>query len=204
MRIIVLDSAGYASNSYLILDDESKQFAVVDPSGDTSVADSYFKDGYSLRYVLLTHGHFDHILFVDEWRAKGAQVCIHSEDADFLGDPSKSLYLQFFARDTKHAPAEILLQDGSALPLGAYTIEVMHTPGHTRGSVCYLFEDTMVSGDTLFAGSIGRTDLPGSSTEDMRNTIELLSAIQKDYVVYPGHGAQTTLSREKTYGYLHN
>lgn len=203
MRVIVLDSAGYASNSYLILDEESKQFAVVDPSGDTSAADAYFQEGYTLRYVLLTHGHFDHILFVDEWRAKGARVCIHSEDADYLGDPSKSLYLQFFARDTRHAPAEILLEEGSMLPLGEHKIEVMHTPGHTGGSVCYLFEDCMISGDTLFASSIGRTDLPGSSAEDMHQTIERLSAIQKDYVVYPGHGAQTTLMREKTHGYLH-
>lgn len=204
MRVVVLDSAGYASNSYLIVDDSSKQFAVVDPSVDVTAAESYFQKGYSLRYVLLTHGHFDHILFVDEWRSKGAKVCIHSGDAEFLGDPSQSLYLQFFARDTKHAPAEIILQEGSSLALGENKIDVINTPGHTKGCVCYLFDDVMISGDTLFEGSIGRTDLPGSSVEDMRKTLERLSAITKEYTVYPGHGGKTTLSREKIYGFLHN
>lgn len=205
MRVVALDSAGYASNSYLIVDEDSKQFAVVDPSIDPSAAFELFDSGYILKYVLLTHGHFDHILFVDEWRAKGAKVCIHEGDAEFLGDPSKSLYLQFFARDTKHSDADIILRDKSTVNLGDNTIEVMSTPGHTRGSVCYLFDDVMISGDTLFEGSIGRTDLYGSSASDMMASIEKLSAIQKDYTVYPGHGGKTTLCHEKNYGgYLHN
>ena len=205
MRVVTLDSAGYASNSYLIVDDDSKQFAVVDPSTDTSAAKAFFDGGYVLKYVVLTHGHFDHILFVDEWRACGAEVCIHEGDAEFLGDPSKSLYLQFFARDTRHKDADIILHDKSVIKLGDNTIEVMSTPGHTKGSICYLFDNVMISGDTLFEGSIGRTDLYGSSPADMAESIEKLSAIQKDYTVYPGHGAKTTLSREKTYGgYLHN
>ncbi|MBQ8836794.1 MAG: MBL fold metallo-hydrolase [Clostridia bacterium] len=205
MRVVTLYSAGYASNSYLIVDEESKEFAVVDPSVDPAVASDFFNDGYTLKYVLLTHGHFDHILFVDEWRANGAKVCIHEGDAEFLGDPSKSLYLQFFARDTKHGDADIVLRDKSIIKLGNNSIEVMSTPGHTKGSVCYIFDDVMISGDTLFEGSIGRTDLYGSSNTDMRETIEKLSAIDKDYTVYPGHGGKTTLAHEKTYGgYLHN
>ena len=204
MRVIILDSAGYASNAYLILDDVDKEFAVVDPSVDPSVADVYFQDGYTLKYVLLTHGHFDHIFFVDAWRERGGAVCIHRGDAEFLGDPSKSLYLQFFARDIKHGDADILLEEGSVLMLGKNKIEVISTPGHTKGSICYLFEDVMISGDTLFQGSIGRTDLYGSSTEDMRASIEKLSAIQIDYTVYPGHGGKTTLATEKKYGYLHD
>ncbi len=203
MRIITLGSAGYASNAYLIVDDESKEFAVVDPSTDPSAADLYFNTGYTLKYVLLTHGHFDHILFVDEWRAHGAKVCIHEGDAAFLGDPSKSLYLQFFARDTKHADADILLREGSVLTLGENKITVISTPGHTKGSICYLFENVMVSGDTLFEGSIGRTDLYGSSPADMQESIERLSAIETNYTVYPGHGGKTTLAFEKKYGYLH-
>ncbi len=204
MRVITLDSAGYASNSYLIVDDDSREFVVVDPSVGTDVAASFFDDGYVLKYVLLTHGHFDHILFLDEWRAKGAKACIHEGDAEFLGDPSKSLYLQFFARDTKHADADVILKDKSQLTLGKNVIEVISTPGHTKGSVCYVFDDTMISGDTLFEGSIGRTDLYGSSVLDMRETIEKLSDIDKNYTVYPGHGGATTLAREKSYGYLHN
>lgn len=204
MRVITLDSAGYASNSYLIVDEESKEFAVVDPSIDPAVAENYFLNGFCLKYVLLTHGHFDHILFVDEWRSKGADVCIHEGDAEFLGDPSKSLYLQFFARDTRHKDADIILRDNSIIKLGSTDIRVINTPGHTKGSVCYLFDDVMISGDTLFEGSIGRTDLYGSSYDDMLQTIEKLSAIQKDYTVYPGHGGVTTLSHEKVYGYLHN
>ena len=204
MRIDVLASAGYASNSYLIVDDDSKTFAVVDPSVDTSSAKKYLDDGYRLEYVLLTHGHFDHIFYVDEWRELGGKVCIHTGDAEFLADPSKSLYLQFFARDVRHKEADILLREGSKLALGKNIITVMSTPGHTKGSICYLFDNIMVSGDTLFAGSIGRTDLYGSSAADMQNSIEKLSSIEKDYTVYPGHGDKTTLSFEKKYGYLHN
>lgn len=204
MRVVTLASVGYASNSYLIVDDDSKTFAIVDPSVDTSSADEYLRDGYKIKYVLLTHGHFDHIFYVDEWRALGGEVCIHAGDAGFLGDPSKSLYLQFFARDVRHKDADFILRDGSVLKLGENTIEVMSTPGHTKGSVCYLFGDTMLSGDMLFQGSIGRTDLHGSDTTDMRASIERLSAITKDYTVYPGHGEKTTLSYEKKYGgYLH-
>lgn len=203
MRIVTLDSAGYSSNSYLIVNDRQKVFAVVDPSVGPSVADSFFDEGYKLEYVLLTHGHFDHILFVDEWRNLGAKVCIHEGDAEFLGDPSKSLYLQFFARDTKHEDADIILQDSSVIALGDCEINVISTPGHTQGSVCFVFDDVMISGDTLFEGSIGRTDLYGSSYDDMLESIEKLSAIEFDYTVYPGHGGKTTLSREKKYGYLH-
>lgn len=203
MRVFSLESAGYASNSYLIVNDEAREFAVVDPSVATSAAESLLDDGYKLKFVLLTHGHFDHILFVDEWRALGAKVCIHERDAEFLGDPSKSLYLQFFARDTRHLPPDVILCDGDKLALGNEEITVMSTPGHTGGSVCYLFDDSMISGDTLFYGSFGRTDLYGSSDDEMKQSLKKLSAIQKNYTVYPGHGAATTLEREKKYGYLH-
>lgn len=203
MRVISLESAGYASNAYLIANDEARELAVVDPSVDPSAAASLLGDGYRLKYVLLTHGHFDHILFVDEWRALGAKVCIHARDAEFLGDPAKSLYLQFFARDTRHLPPDILLHDGDKLTLGTEEITVLSTPGHTGGSVCYLFGDSMISGDTLFRGSFGRTDLYGSSDDEMRQSLKKLSAIQTNYTVYPGHGATTTLEREKKYGYLH-
>lgn len=203
MRVISLESAGYASNAYLIANDEARELAVVDPSVDPSAAASLLGDGYRLKYVLLTHGHFDHILFVDEWRALGAKVCIHERDADFLGDPAKSLYLQFFARDTRHLPPDILLHDGDKLTLGTEEITVMSTPGHTGGSVCYLLGDSMISGDTLFRGSFGRTDLYGSSDEEMQQSLKKLRAIQTNYTVYPGHGGTTTLEREKKYGYLH-
>ncbi len=203
MRIVTLDSGGYSSNSYLIVNDRQKVFAVVDPSVDPAVADSFFDEGYKLEYVLLTHGHFDHILFVDEWRDRGAKVCIHEGDAEFLGDPSKSLYLQFFARDTKHKDADVILKDNSVITLGDCEINVISTPGHTQGSVCFVFNDIMISGDTLFEGSIGRTDLYGSSYDDMLESIDKLSAIEFDYTVYPGHGGKTTLFHEKKYGYLH-
>lgn len=203
MRIVSLESAGYASNSYLILQDATKEFAVVDPSVDPSAADAYFTDGWKLKYVLLTHGHFDHILFVDEWRARGGKVCIHTGDADFLGDPAKSLYLQFIARDTRHACADLILRDGDKLMLGDEAVSVLSTPGHTKGCVCYLFDDVLVSGDTLMRGTVGRTDLFGSSDADLHESIEKLSALKGDYTIYPGHGGVTTLAREKKYGYLH-
>ena len=192
------------NNNYLLIDEQSKEAALVDCSAvDSKINDALSEAGAELKYILLTHGHFDHILFVDEWRALGAKVCIHERDAEFLGDPAKSLYLQFFARDTRHLPPDILLHDGDKLTLGAEKITVMSTPGHTGGSVCYLFGNSMLSGDTLFFGSFGRTDLYGSSDDEMKRSLKKLSAIQRNYTVYPGHGGTTTLDREKKYGHLH-
>ena len=152
-----------------------------------------------LRYILLTHGHFDHISGVKALKEDfGGDVVIHREDAGCLYDKSKSLASKFFFPQ-HDVTADVLVDDGQRLPFGEGEIEVIHTPGHTKGSVCYTIEDIMLSGDTLFKSSIGRTDFPGGSFEEIKASLKKLAALEKNYTVYPGHDVSTTLEREKKY-----
>ena len=186
------------SNTYLIVDTESGEAAVVDPSHLPSVFDVSISN-VKLKYVLLTHGHFDHIGKTERYRREGARVCIHRDDASLLSDGERNAS-SLFMRDPMIIPdADVLLSDGDTLTLGQTDIRVVHTPGHTPGSVCYICGDDMFAGDTLFAGSIGRTDFWGGNMTKMRESLAKLKAMSNNYNVYSGHGPATTLDREKKY-----
>ncbi len=191
----------FAANCYILKDEESGEALVVDPG----VCDSRFEamlreTGISkLRYILLTHGHFDHIFGVSELKKNfGGDIVIHEADAECLGNEKASL-AYYFREGQNRDKADITVSDGDELAFGKYTIGVMHTPGHTPGCVCYIIEDMMFSGDTLFKGSIGRTDFPHSDVKQMIASLRKLVAIEGDYNVYPGHEGATTLSREKKF-----
>ena len=191
----------FAANCYILKDEESGEALVVDPG----VCDSRFEamlreTGISkLRYILLTHGHFDHIFGVSELKKNfGGDIVIHEADAECLGNEKASL-AYYFREGQNRDKADITVSDGDELAFGKYTIEVMHTPGHTPGCVCYIIEDMMFSGDTLFKGSIGRTDFPHSDVKQMIASLRKLVAIEGDYNVYPGHEGATTLLREKKF-----
>ena len=146
------------SNTYLIVDVESMEAAVIDPSHMPSVFD-VDASKLNIKYILLTHGHFDHMFKIDKYRRSyKASVCVHSDDASLLSDGEKNASALFMREPLVTDSADILLSDGQILYLGNTEIKVFHTPGHTPGSVCFLVDDNMFSGDTLFAGSIGRTD----------------------------------------------
>ncbi len=180
---------------------------VIDPADDPeriiSAADSM---GLRIAWILLTHGHFDHTGAAAYIRDKlGAKVYIHGSDVEMLSDPVKSL--SFFTPERAFAPceADATVNDGDSLALGRLTFDVLHTPGHTRGSVCYLMTDPdgggkyMFSGDTLFMDSIGRSDTYSGSSDTLMKSLERLSALTDDYKVLPGHGPDTTLFVEKKY-----
>lgn len=184
-------------NAYLFFQEESKQAVAIDPSYNTEAMLRYLQEEQmELAAILLTHGHFDHIAGIDALReATGAPVYLHEADADMPEDCEKNLSViteQAFSRKA----ADWLLAGGERLELAGMEIEVLHTPGHTLGSTCYLAEDLLFSGDTLFHLSIGRTDLPGSDGEQMRQSLQKLCALEKEYVVYPGHGQSTSLGLE--------
>mgnify|MGYP001583730879 CR=1 FL=1 len=183
------------SNCYLFGDEAAKEIFVIDPGGDYREIKSVIdKDGLKPKAVINTHGHGDHIGANKEF---GIPVWIHRLDADFLIDPSKNLSGAFgFLLKTKTASR--LLEDGDILNIGKYSLEVIHTPGHTPGSICLKAEGAIFTGDTLFCEGIGRTDFAYGSEEDIMDSIkEKLFTLKDNYVIYPGHGPNSTIGNEK-------
>lgn len=187
------------TNCYVVTDENSGESLVIDP-GDMSAELESVLDGKNIKYILLTHGHYDHILAAAGLKQKtGAPVAIGKEDADCLHDDDLSRAGLHFPLLQQKINADILLSDGSKLYFGGKKINVIHTPGHTPGGVCYIFEDERVifSGDTLFRLSAGRTDFETGSDYDMALSLKTLALLDGDYAVYPGHGPATTLDFER-------
>jgi len=183
------------SNCYLAGDEETREIFVIDPGGDYDrIKDVIDKNGLIPKAVINTHGHGDHIGADREF---GIPVWIHRLDADFLIDPYKNLSgaLGFFL---KTKPASRLLEDADILDIGKYSLEVIHTPGHTPGSICLKGTGVIFTGDTLFREGIGRTDFQYGSEDDIAHSIrQKLFKLQDDYIVYPGHGPSSTIGNEK-------
>lgn len=201
MKIVKVASVGYESNCWLIIDDVSGEYAIVDPSSSSNLIDAKISelalDKNKFKFVLLTHGHFDHIYSVDYVREHyGCKLCIHKNDAVCLIDSYKNANKLFFDEDLIFNPADITLSDGDVIELGELEIKVIHTPGHTTGCVCYLVENTMFCGDTIFDRSVGRTDLPGGNTKVLFESLKRIKAMSGDIKLYPGHGSVTTIKEQ--------
>ena len=194
-----------ATNCYIAVDTDTREAAVIDP-GDKAgaILERVNAENLNVRYIFLTHGHFDHILAMPEVRrATGAKCVIHEADAKYLSDPGLSA--PFGRVSIESAAADIVTRDGETFPLGRYTFEILHTPGHTPGSVCLRVMTpgegrggVLLTGDTLFEDDCGRCDLPGGDYTVMLESLRRLAALEGDYDVYPGHDAGTTLNRERT------
>ena len=193
-----------STNCYLAVDADTREAAVIDPGDNAkAILELVRAEKADVRYIFLTHGHFDHILALDEVRrATGAQCVIHEADAAYLSDPGLSN--PFGRLNTARTAAEVLAREGDAFPLGAYRFEVLHTPGHTPGSACFRVmtpdgerDGVLFTGDTLFEDDCGRCDLPGGDYGVMLGSLRRLASLEGDYDVYPGHDVSTILSRER-------
>lgn len=188
-------------NCYVLACEDSKKAIVIDPgSGGQVILDRLKNKGIEIELIVLTHGHYDHIGAIEEIKnAFGAKVAIHKEDADMLTDANLNLSC-FSGRETALPSADILLEDGQELIVGNKKIIVIHTPGHSPGGVC-LFdesENALFSGDTLFCGSVGRTDFPGGSMSKLISSIQNKLMVLDDSVkVFPGHESPSTIGRER-------
>lgn len=190
----------YATNCYIITDTVTGMSAAV----DCAVFDGDFKrllkraDVSRLEYILLTHGHFDHICGVRALKENfGGKICISKEDAKCLSDEYLSLNASMGYTEQGITSPDILLADGDIITLGETKISVMSTPGHTKGSVCFVTDNEIFSGDTLFRLSAGRTDLPDGDGKTLMNSLKKLRNISGDRRVFPGHGGASLLSFEK-------
>ena len=201
LKVTTLTFPCFSANCYLVTDEETGESLLIDPGSYGERQKDFIKaQGVEkLKYILLTHGHFDHMIGVERFRnAFSGEVVVHENDSDKLSSAVGSLYSRFEREiPFASATADIKVKDGDSLPFGKYEIEVIHTPGHTKGCVCYKIGDCLFTGDTLFRGSIGRTDVPDSDEGEMLSSLKKLNAIEGDYKVYPGHEGTSTLSYEK-------
>ncbi len=188
-----------AANCYIYACDQTRKAVLIDPGGEgQKIYRWVLEKGLSVDYILLTHGHGDHIGAVDELRDLfGAKVGIHAADAGMLTDSRQNLSV-YIGQALSFRAADILLHDGQEISIGNRKLKVIATPGHSRGSICFLTGEGLFSGDTLFAGSIGRTDFPGGSLEQLLQGVATkLLILPEDTPVYPGHGEYTTIGQEK-------
>jgi len=186
------------SNCYVIGCERTREAAVIDPGGDADrILITLAKDKLRCAYVINTHGHFDHS--AENKRLKevtGAQLLIHHEDAPMILDQSNRGMWGIQIENSP--PPDRYLNEGDTITLGDISLKVLHTPGHSPGGISLVTDKVVFIGDTLFAGSIGRTDFPGGDHEGLlRNVRKKIFTLGDDVVVYPGHGPKTTVGRER-------
>lgn len=210
-NIGILPLGFLGTNCYIIKSDKGNA-VLVDPGDGSDKVISYLnKHGLTAKYILLTHGHFDHIGAVNDLQKQtGATVVMHKDDTDIACDPKVRASLMRNLETVPPINPDKHIVDGDAITLDNLTFKVMHTPGHTKGGICYILDCVVpntdvaycgyiFSGDTLFAESIGRTDLYGGDFNTLIASLKRIAQLDGDYIVFPGHEEDTTLSHERKY-----
>ncbi|MGA9755298.1 MAG: MBL fold metallo-hydrolase [Desulfobaccales bacterium] len=190
-------------NCYILGDEETREAVVIDPGGDEDeILDTLNRNNFQLKLIIDTHGHFDHVDANQPLKeATGAKIAIHEADGQMLHKPSAEAMF-FTGNRLRLSQPDILLKENDILTFGQYRLKVLHTPGHTPGGISLVLEDHpyVYVGDLLFAGSIGRTDFPGGSYDDLINAVKTkIFPLGDNYTVYPGHGPVTTVAQERKY-----
>jgi hydroxyacylglutathione hydrolase len=200
MIVRTLAVGSMLANCYLVWCEETKEALVIDPGGEgRRILAEIAREQLQVRYIVNTHGHVDHIAANAEVRsATGAKLMIHEEDAPLLGNPDLNLSV-YVGSALQGLQLDVLLHEGDEIACGKQVqLKVLHTPGHTRGGICLQAQGTIFTGDTLFAGSIGRTDFPGGSYRDLIESIKNKILVLDDAcLVYPGHGPASTVGYER-------
>lgn len=197
MKIKILAMGSIGTNCYVVSDDAGNT-AIIDCDGDPRPLFSYIEENnLSPTHILLTHGHYDHIGAVEAVKEKyGCKVIAGKEEMQVLSDPA--INCSIYCGGAITIMPDELVSDGDSITIGGMKFQVLLTPGHTEGSLCYIFEDNIFAGDTLFQGSCGRTDLPTGDWSTILSSLKRLRDLPGDYTVYPGHGPSTTLGIERS------
>ncbi len=199
MKIVRIPAGIYAANCYIIYSEATRDGIVVDPGGDVDDILATIKENQlQIKSIVLTHGHADHIGGIVELKKSlSIPVMVHEDDKELLVDGNKNLS-SIMAMGAIEIEPDVLLKDGDIIEFRNEKAEIIHTPGHTRGGICIKIGDNIITGDTLFAGSIGRTDLLGGDYDTIIQSIKEKLMIYPDEIkIFPGHGAPSTIGKER-------
>jgi len=185
------------ANCYILYNPDKREGLIIDPGAEGSHLIKFIKqEKISINYIINTHGHPDHIGANRKIKEHtNAPILIHQYDAPMLAKSGSVLSL-IFPVESSSPPADTFIKDGDLIECAGMKLKVLHTPGHTPGGISLLIDDSIFTGDTLFSGSIGRSDLPGGSPEVLLNSIKKILSLDENLIVYPGHGPATTVSQE--------
>lgn len=198
MKLYHLSTGPLRVNSYFLVNEETHQAVVID-SGENYkiIKQTEEKYGFKIKAVLLTHAHFDHAGNAKKLQDDGAKVYVSKLDAPkLLNDDNLSMD---FGRKFDYLTADQTFSDGDVINVCGIDVKVIHTPGHTDGSVCFMVNNMLFTGDTLFCESVGRTDFKSGNRAQLVNSVKKLYALNGDFAVYPGHDEFTTLEHERRY-----
>lgn len=201
MIIKTLTIGAFQVNNYLIIDENSKDAVLIDAGGDFEATKKLAdENNVTIKYLLNTHGHMDHIAGVHDLQSKlNVKMFLNQED-EFLIAMMKDHLASCGMPQYEKPKVDEYVKDGEELKFGNLIFKAIHTPGHTPGGICYLIENTLFSGDTLFKDSVGRTDLPGGSYNQLEKSVkEKLFTLNDNITAYPGHGPSTTIGYEKKF-----
>jgi len=186
------------SNCYLIVDEHTKETLVIDPGDEPDrIIDLIHENSLQVKYIICTHAHFDHVSAVSDIKKEtGAPIIIHQEEQEIYRNTREQAVLWGFEVDDLPEP-DMFVSEGNELEIGGLRFKILHTPGHSPGGICLFGEGVLVTGDTLFAGSVGRTDLHGGDIIQLKKSFKRLMSLSEKTRILPGHGPETTIGKEK-------
>lgn len=186
------------NNCYIIADEKTNECFITDPGDEPDrILDLIHKNNLIMKYIICTHAHFDHVAAIPEIKEETkALIVLHSDDLNMYRSTKDQAAAWGYEMDPLPEP-DIFLSEGDILELGSLKFEVFHTPGHTQGGICLYGEGIVITGDTLFAGSVGRTDLQGGDISKLKKSFKRLMSLPDEVKVLAGHGPESTIKKEK-------
>ncbi len=199
MKVIQMELGNFATNTYIVCD-EDLNAVIIDPAAEAKkIISTIEKNNLKPKFVILTHGHPDHVGALYELKEKyNLKVYINEKDQEML-QTNSTYFGPMLGLDIRDVKGDFYLKDGQELSLGDLKFKIIETPGHTKGGVCILIENILFSGDTLFLGSMGRTDFPGGDEKEIFSSLKKLMQLPDETIVLPGHGPKTTIGYERKY-----